>query len=118
MGKNKVIAGDYKGQRVAREYGYFGPVAILGRGFGPAIRLEKEVVDNYTLVDEDKRRDAVEAVGRGLLGSMVLGAPGLLAGIGARSKGTYTLAVAFKDGKQSLVELDKDMYSKLIKQLF
>lgn len=53
---------------------------------------------------------------RGLVGGALLGPIGLLAGgMSAKSKGVYQVAVVFKDGKRSLLELDDKRYKALMK---
>jgi hypothetical protein len=38
---------------------------------------------------------------------------GRLAGLSAKSKGTHTIALVFKDGKKSLIEVDDKIHSAL-----
>ena len=48
----------------------------------------------------------------------MLGPVGLLAGLSAKNKGIYTVAIKFKDGKNSLLEVDDKFYKALIKTMF
>ena len=112
--KNRVVAGDYLGKSVTQT---FGMVSIL-IGFTKSVLLNKDNVESYEVVDESSRKSAASAVGRGLVGSFVLGPVGLLAGLSAKSKGTHAVAVQFKDGKKSLLEIDDKIYSALMKLLF
>ncbi|MGV3465260.1 MAG: hypothetical protein ACO1OT_08205 [Heyndrickxia sp.] len=112
--KNKVIAGDYQGKAVASGFG----VVFISNGFKSTIDISKETVEEYEIVDESKRKSAASAVGRGLAGSLLLGPVGLLAGLSAKSKGTHVVAIQFKDGKKSLIEIDDKIYSSLMKRLF
>lgn len=43
---------------------------------------------------------------------------GLLAGLSAKKKGVYIIALEFKDGKKSLLEVDDKIYKALLKKLF
>jgi hypothetical protein len=114
MAKNKVIAGDYEGKAVMQTFG----IVSIAVGFTKSVDINKETVESYEIVDESKRKSAASAVGRGLAGSLLLGPVGLLAGLSAKSKGTHVLAVQFKDGKKSLLEIDDKIYSTLVKKLF
>ena len=73
---------------------------------------------HYEIVNEESRKSASSAVGRGLVGGLLLGSVGLLAGLSAKNKGIHTLAIQFKDGKKSLVEMDDKIYKELLKKLF
>jgi hypothetical protein len=119
--KNKVIAGDYDGKSILFSFGTMEVVT----GFGKMTPINKDTVDNYEVVDEEKRKSAASAVGRGLVGgiagSLILGPVGLiggLAGLSAKSKGIHIVAIQFKDGKKSLLELDDKYYKGLMKVLF
>lgn len=113
--KNKVIAGDYDGKHVVVS---FGIINIATGLFSKSIELNKETVAEYELVDEEKRKSATSAVGRGLVGGLILGPVGLLAGLSAKSKGVHIVAVQFKDGKRSLLEIDDKIYKAMLKKLF
>ncbi|MDD3831636.1 MAG: hypothetical protein PHW00_03145 [Clostridia bacterium] len=52
------------------------------------------------------------------MGGFLLGPVGLLAGLSGKSKGTHTIAVYFKNGMKSLVEVDDDIKKQLIASLF
>jgi threonine dehydrogenase-like Zn-dependent dehydrogenase len=69
-------------------------------------------------MDESHSKSAVSAVGRGLVGGFILGPVGLLAGLSAKSKGTHVVAIQFKDGKKSLIEMDEKIYKALLKACF
>ena len=112
--KNRVIAGDYEGKGIMMSLG----TVQLVTGFAKTILLDKTTISDYEVVDQTSRKSASSAVGRGLVGGFILGPVGLLAGLSAKSKGTHVLAVQFKDGKKSLLEVDDKIYSSLIKKLF
>jgi hypothetical protein len=112
--KNKVIAGDYEGKAILHTMG----VIKISVGFIKNVDISKETVDSYEIVDETTQKSAVSAVGRGLAGSFLLGPVGMLAGLSAKSKGTHVVAIQFKDGKKSLLEIDEKIYATFIKLLF
>jgi hypothetical protein len=111
---NKVVAGDYLNQTVIAS---FSSISIM-KGFSTTISLDKTTVADYEIVDQTKQKSAASAIGRGLVGGFVLGPVGLLAGLSAKSKGTHMIAIQFKDGKKSLIEIDDKIYSALVKKLF
>ncbi len=119
--KNRVIAGDYEKKDVLV---VFGDISIVV-GWSKSVTLNKETVESYEVVDEEKRKSAASAVGRGLVGGVAgtlllgpLGLVGGLAGLSAKTKGTHIVAVQFKDGCKSLLQLNDKGYSALMKKLF
>lgn len=107
--KNKVIAGDYVRYTVSSEF------KSISINYGlKSIRLDGNSVACYTLVTEDIRKSAMSGIIRGYIGSAFLGKAGLLAGLSAKNVGIYLVAVQFKDGKNSLLELDEKLYKKLV----
>jgi hypothetical protein len=111
--KNQVIAGDYSGKKVKVTLGLLKISGLL-----KDIYIDKKTVEEYEIVDEKSQKSVVSAVGRGLVGGFLLGAPGLLAGLTAKSKGTHHVAIHFTDGKKSLLEVDDKLYAVLTKKLF
>lgn len=114
MAQNKVIAGDYEGKLIANGINCL----LLMTGFFKKIKLTKETVESYEVMDEESRTSAASAVGRGLVGSFLLGPIGAAAALSAKKKGTHIVAVQFKDGKKSLLEIDDKLYKVLLKSLF
>lgn len=112
--KNKVIAGDYEGYIVSCA---MGNVAI-GKGFRLPMSLTKDIVEEYQQITEETRKSAASGIARGAIGSFILGPVGLLAGLSAKNKGIYNVAIKFKDGKSSLLEVDDKIYKSLVKALF
>lgn len=114
MAANKVIAGDYEGKLITQAFG----VVQLSTSMFKTFQLDKNTVEEYEVITEESRKSAVSAVGRAFVGGAILGPVGWLAGITAKSKGTHTIAIQFKDGKKSLIEVDDKVYSALVKKLF
>ena len=48
----------------------------------------------------------------------LLGSAGLAAGLSAKKNGIYTVAIQFKDGKRSLLEVDDKIYKAIISKTF
>ncbi len=110
----RVIAGDYNGAGIAVG---FNSITIC-KGF-KRIKLTKDMVDSYEVVTEEHRKSAASGIARGLVGGALLGGVGLVAGaVSAKNKGTYQVAIQFKDGKKSLLQLDDKAYKTLVKILF
>ncbi|XOQ44300.1 MAG: hypothetical protein ACFWTN_07660 [Clostridium sp.] len=111
---NMVIAGDYKGAGIAMGFNSL----TICKGF-KRIKLTKDIVESYEVMTEEHRKSAKSGVARGLIGGALLGGVGTIAGaVSAKNKGTYQVAVYFKDGKKSLLQLDDKAYKILIKTLF
>lgn len=113
MAKNKVIAGEYEGCSVM---GFVTPGIYLT----PAnpIELIKDNIVNYEVITEEHRKSAASGIARGLVGGALLGPVGLLAGLTAKSKGTHTIAIEFKDGKRSLIEINEKIYKAFVIKMF
>ena len=115
--KNKVIAGDYEGKIIVGKAGMKHPVIALG--FIKSVPMNKDTVDSYEVVMDEHRKSAGSGVARGLVGGFLFGGVGAIAGaMSAKSKGMYLVAIQFKDGKKSLIEIDDAAYKALIKACF
>lgn len=113
--KNQVIAGDYVGKQVKSTLG----MAYLVLGLSKTYNLNKITIENYELITDDHRKSAASGVARGLVGGALLGPVGILAGgLSAKNKGIYQIAIQFKDGKRSLLEVDDKIYKALIASCF
>lgn len=115
--QNKVIAGDYNGNKIILTAG--GTLPVISVDYKTSIEINKFFVESYELITDEHRKSAASGVGRGLIGGALLGPVGMLAGgLSAKSKGIYQVAIQFKDGKKSLVEIDDKIYKALIKACF
>lgn len=112
--KNAVVNGDYKGKVVAQG----GGKAFISLGLFKSIDLNSSTIESYEVLDEQHQKSAASAVGRAALGGALLGPVGLLAGVAAKTKGAYYVAIQFKDGKRSLLEVDDKIYKAIVKELF
>lgn len=114
--KNKVIAGDYSGYSISV---ILGGVSLWGPGNSRGPSINKYNVETYEVLTDEHRKSAVSGVARGLVGGALLGPVGLLAGgLSAKSKGIYQVAILWKDGNRSLVEVDDKVYKAIIKACF
>lgn len=109
MAQNKVIAGDYIGASITETLG----TVTVGN-----VTFSKHTAASYEVVIEEQRKSAVSGIVRGLVGRAVLGPVGLLAGLSAKNVGTYTIAVNWKSGKKSLLEVDDKIYKIILKEMF
>ena len=112
--KNQVIAGEYLGKEVV----IYNETAIITVGIFRKVALDYATVESYEVVDATTRVSAASAVGRAAVGSLLLGPIGLTAALSAKSKGIYTIAIQFKDGKRSLLEVDDKIYKAIIRKVF
>lgn len=113
--RNNVQAGDYIGKQIISTLG----IIQIVTGFGKGMTLDKTTVDSYEVITDDHRKSATSGVARGLVGGALLGPVGMLAGgLSAKNKGIYQIAIQFKDGKKSLIEVDDKIYNSLIKCCF
>ncbi len=116
--KNRVVAGDYKGKVVSEILGDIHIIVKVGHPENDVL-LNKSYVDSYEVITEDISQSATSGAIRGAVGSALFGSAGMLAGVAsAKKKSIITLAVHFKDGKNSLLEIDEKLYKKLILDMF
>lgn len=113
--KNKVVAGDYEGGDV---FCFLDELKIISTSQYFDISLDKSTIKSYDIIDEESRKSAASAVGRAAAGAIILGPVGLIAGVTAKRKGIYTIALEYHDGGKSLIEIDEKRYKLLIKKLF
>ena len=116
MAKNSVIAGDYIGKGIS----VIGGIPNILNGFGASnyVMIDKYAIDTYDVITEDITKSASSGIIRGAVGATLLGPVGLLAGLSAKNKGEYTIAIKFKDGKNSLIEIDEKIYKAFVKACF
>lgn len=112
--KNKVVAGDYEGKNIIHTLG----TVSIATGLFKTLEINKDTIKEYEVLDEESRKSATSAVGRAFVGGVILGPVGWLAGLSAKSKSSHTVAIEFNDGKKSLIEIDKKVYSSLVKKMF
>ena len=112
--KNKVIAGDY----IKKDIFISGGTAVISAGFLKTVELNERSVESYEVVDETSKKSAASAIGRAAVGSFFLGPVGLAAALSAKSKGIHTIAIQFKDGRRSLLEVDDKIYKAIITKVF
>ncbi len=114
--KNQVIAGDYSGNKI---YANSGNQLGIGKSqIGYIAICAKPRIESYELITEDKVKSGSSAILRGMAGVAFLGGVGILAGLTAKNKGIYTIAIQWKDGKRSLIEIDDKLYKKFIAEMF
>lgn len=63
-------------------------------------------------------KSGTSAILRGMAGVTLFGGVGILAGLSAKHKGIYTIAIQWKDGKKSLIEIDDKLYKKFVAEMF
>lgn len=112
---NKIIAGDYVGKPIMFTAGKL----IIGVKLFKNMELNKNTLEAYEVITDDIRKSAASGIARGAVGGALLGPIGMLGGaLSAKNKGTYQIALQFKDGKRSLVEVDDKFRKELIKVMF
>lgn len=113
--KNEVVSGDYKGKGVL----CVNDEVYISLGlFKKSVDITKDTVEHYEVLDEQTSKSGASAIGRAAVGSLLLGPVGLLAGVTAKTKGAYYIAIQFKDGKKSLIEVNDKIYKIIMTTLF
>ena len=114
--KNKVLSGDYVDDSVRIEG--LGTQLVFGYGKDNDLFTTTHITESYEVLTEDKVKSASSTMLRAGAGALLLGPVGLLAGVSGKTKGIYNVAILFKDGKKSLIEIDDKHYKVLMKVLF
>lgn len=113
---NQVIEGSYVDRRINTCFGKY--LFIESNNKNDIINLTKDYISSYDIITEDKVKSASSAILRGIVGTTLLGGVGILTGLSAKNKSTYLIAIEFKDGNRSLIEIDQNFYKIFIKNNF
>ena len=117
MAKNMVTAGTYTGRGIALLNGI--PQILISFKGNENIMLDRYSIDSYEVITEETRKSAASGVARGIVGGALLGPVGMLAGgLSAKNKSTVTIAIQFKDGNRSLIEVDDKIYKAIVAYTF
>ena len=109
MAENKVIAGYLEGEKVKEGNG----LVFVGTD-----AAAKWTVEEYEVVSDEKNVSLSSGILRGIAGRLILGPWGTLAALTAKKKGVYVVALKWKNGNKSLLEIDEKLYKCLVKNLF
>ena len=119
--KNKVVAGDFEGNKVSCSFGTAYLNFMLSN-----VALDKNSVESYEVLTDEHKKSAASGVARGAAGGILLGPAGIVAGaLLAKGVGIYNLAINFRmdgpkkvAGKRCLIEIDEPTYKALVKKCF
>lgn len=113
---NMVIGGDYKNCMI--ETTFTGKVYILHvQGFSKRekIMLNRDTVADYSIVDQTERTKVGSGLVRSAVGGALFGVGGAIVGAAsAKKKKSYMVNIQFRDGKNSTLELNNDMFRFLV----
>lgn len=113
---NVVLSGDYAGSSVIADKS--GKLVLMANEGGP-LYLDNTTVENYNVVNNSESRSTGSAVKRAAVGKAVFGRKAMIAGAATAKKVvSYEVAVNFKDGKRSLIQLDEAGYKLLTRNSF
>lgn len=113
--KNIVLSGKYKGLQIVTNK-YCDHAFVQGSKGGG--HLSKYDVASYEVITEEKYKSGTSAILRGAAGVALLGGIGVLAALSAKSKGIYVIAVEWKNGEKSLIEIDDRLYKRFLQSMF
>lgn len=83
------------------------------------VEINTTTVENYEILSEESSKSASSSIARGLVGGVLLGPLGMVAGAVTGGKNhLYRIVVNFKDGKRSLLELGSWGYELFLKEMF
>ena len=122
--KNTIAAGDYKAgipisyslRKDLLYFEYKKPGLFAG---SEKVFISKDTVEGYEVVSEESKKSVSSGVAKGIVGGALFGGVGALAGaVSGKQKGIHRVAIAFKDGKRILCDLDDFYYKVLTEKLF
>lgn len=110
--KNKVIEGKFKNEPIM--IGVNDTVEIV-YGFLKIYKLNEENINKIELLNTEQSKDIGSSVARGLVGGLLLGPVGLVAGamVGKQSN-INMFNIYYKNGEKSLIEVDKKISDCLL----
>lgn len=105
--KNQVIEGKFKGQLLFKDVNN---IVAISYGFLKSYQLTDENVEKVDLLVAEQSKDIGSSVARGLVGGVLLGPIGLIAGAMLGKSGNINrFDIIYKDGEKSLIEVDKNI---------
>jgi hypothetical protein len=111
---NQIIGGDYVGYKLYYEFGY-----LYMAKDNISMYLNKSNLQSVELITEENKKKFIGAAGWALVGSVLLGPLGLIAGalVGGNKK-EVTFACYLKDGTKFMVVADSKIYQKIAADCF
>ena len=109
---NAVISGDYKGKTVRILPG--GEKIVVDLSLSKWLPIEKETVYRYEVMSQQE--ESKFSAGKAAVGVAVFGYGGAI--VGANSQNIFQVAVYFRNGSKSLLELDSKHFKCLSASLF
>jgi len=108
---NKVLEGKYKDYNVLNT---FGTVAIW-KNFGDKnIEIDRNLILDYSLVDESYEESFGRQMTRGIIGDLLFGPAGFILGSStAKQKGIHRIILRYYDGEVSLLEVNEKIYESI-----
>ncbi|MCG8502426.1 MAG: hypothetical protein MJB12_18745 [Firmicutes bacterium] len=83
--KNMVVSGDCKGKAISQVRG----TDFIMAGLLKSIDINSDTVESYEVLNEAHQKSATSAIGSAAAGSLLLGPLGFLAGLTAKTKGSF-----------------------------
>ena len=109
--RNQFMEGKYKGKVFVKRLD--GKLGVL-QGFKQII-LDETNISKIEVLNQEQSKDTGSSVARGLVGGVLLGPLGLIAGALTGKTGNITMVtITYTDGEKSLVEVDKDVFDRLM----
>lgn len=110
--RNEFLEGKYKEKVFVKRAD--GKISVLD-GFFKQIIFDETNIKDIEVITQDKSKDVGSSVARGLAGGILLGPVGLLAGaMLGKNSNINMVTITFTDGQKSLVEVDKDIFDRLM----
>lgn len=98
-------------------------IVVLGLAFMlihiTKLQLNSKNVEAVEEITSESTKSAASGVARGIVGGALLGPVGMLAGaMSAKNKSVHHIAVQWRNGERSLLEVDGEIYKAIITDSF
>ena len=109
MASNSVISGDFLGSPVS--VSWKGELTVKG------FPLNKYTILSCDFISQSKKKSVASAIGRAAVGGALIGPIVLLAGVTAKSKGTYLVSLTCIEDVSFVLEIDDNIKNILLRSL-
>lgn len=111
---NTVLEGDYKGGKIKKQE--YLEIIFEEANNKKKQLLDKNNIESYEIIDETNKK--TYSLWKGVLGSMLFPIWGFAAGVGGKKKEAYLISINWKNGKKSLICIDKEWKETLVRGMF
>lgn len=103
---NKIISGEYERGIIDN--------SLKINSWRKPFTLDTNTVSKVVVMNQDERKSLSSAIGRGVVGSALLGPIGLVGGaISGKNKKSYLVKIYYPNGRSSVVEVNNKVFKQM-----